>query len=151
MGLIREDVLAAAYRGRELIAAGLVALDGLWLMWLGGYPGLPTQGKAVPSRPEGIAGTGGSGNASRFPARTETTHQQDRSPKRNEGQRPPMAGRALAGGFGPRRACCTCTAWPGRWPRPDRARRAQAERFPAFGSADPYGRHFFSALPVFPA
>ena len=25
---------------------------------------------------------------------------------------------ALAGGFGPRRACCTRTAWPGRWPRP---------------------------------
>jgi hypothetical protein len=37
MGLIRDDVLAAAHRGRELIAAGIVALVGLWLMWLGGY------------------------------------------------------------------------------------------------------------------
>ena len=37
MGLIREEVIAAAHRGRELIAAGLVALAGLWLMWLGGY------------------------------------------------------------------------------------------------------------------
>ena len=37
MGLIREDVIAAAHRGRELIAAGVVALAGLWLMWLGGY------------------------------------------------------------------------------------------------------------------
>jgi hypothetical protein len=37
MGLIRDEVLAAAHRGRELIAAGLVALAGLWLMWLGGY------------------------------------------------------------------------------------------------------------------
>ena len=37
MGLIREEVIAAAHRGRELIAAGTVALAGLWLMWLGGY------------------------------------------------------------------------------------------------------------------
>lgn len=37
MGLIRDEVLAAAHRGRELIAAGIVALAGLWLMWLGGY------------------------------------------------------------------------------------------------------------------
>ena len=37
MGLIREEVIAAAHRGRELIAAGVVALAGLWLMWLGGY------------------------------------------------------------------------------------------------------------------
>jgi hypothetical protein len=28
---------------------------------------------------------------------------------------------ALAGGFGPRRACCTRSAWPGRWPRPRHA------------------------------
>jgi hypothetical protein len=37
MGLIRDDVLAAARRGREVIAAGIVALGGLWLIWLGGY------------------------------------------------------------------------------------------------------------------
>ena len=37
MGLIREEVIAAAHRARELIAAGVVALAGLWLMWLGGY------------------------------------------------------------------------------------------------------------------
>ncbi|MCA3452473.1 MAG: hypothetical protein INF92_19340 [Rhodobacter sp.] len=37
MGLIRDDILAAARRWRELIAAGIVALAGLWLMWLGGY------------------------------------------------------------------------------------------------------------------
>jgi hypothetical protein len=37
MGLIREDIIAAADRGRELIAAGVVAGAGLWLMWLGGY------------------------------------------------------------------------------------------------------------------
>ena len=37
MGLIREEIIAVAHRGRELIAAGLVALAGLWLMWLGGY------------------------------------------------------------------------------------------------------------------
>ncbi len=41
MGLIREDVIAAAHRARELIAAGGVALAGLWLMWLGGYLLLP--------------------------------------------------------------------------------------------------------------
>ena len=37
MSMIRDEVLAAAHRGRELIAAGIVALAGLWLMWLGGY------------------------------------------------------------------------------------------------------------------
>jgi hypothetical protein len=31
MGLIREDIIAAAHRGRELIAAGIVALAGLWV------------------------------------------------------------------------------------------------------------------------
>jgi hypothetical protein len=37
MGLIRNDILAAAHRWREVIAAGAVALAGAWLMRLGGY------------------------------------------------------------------------------------------------------------------
>jgi hypothetical protein len=37
------------------------------------------------------------------PPRSGTTAPQDRSRKCNKGQLPPVAGRALAGGFGPRR------------------------------------------------
>jgi hypothetical protein len=37
MGLIRGELIVAARRGKELIAAGLVAIVGLWLMQLGGY------------------------------------------------------------------------------------------------------------------
>ena len=135
MGLIREDVIAAAHRGRELIAAGLVALAGLWLMWLGGYPGFPMQGKAVPSRPEGIARTGGSGNASRFPARTETTHQQDRSPKRNEGQRPARRGRSARRWRGGRWPGALAPGWRvapmphGRGDGPGHNRRGMLSRF----------------------
>ncbi|MCA3507836.1 MAG: hypothetical protein IOD01_11220 [Rhodobacter sp.] len=105
MGLIRDDVLAAAHRGRELIAAGIVAPAGLWLMWLGGYPGCPTFRKAVSIWLEGIAGTGGSGNAPRFPARSGTTAAQDRSPKRNKGQRPARRVQSARRGRGGR--------WPG--------------------------------------
>ena len=104
MGLIRDDVLAAAHRGRELIAAGIVAPAGLWLMLLGGYPGCPTFRKAVSIWLEGSAGTGGPGNAPRFPARSGTTAAQDRSPKRNKGQRPARRGRGARQGRG------------GRWP-----------------------------------
>ena len=46
-------------------------------------------------------------------------------------KRPPGAGRALAGGFGPRRVCSTRTAWPGRWPLPEPA----WETFPFSGLA----------------
>lgn len=37
MTVIRDEVTAAARRWREVIAAGVVALVGLWLMLLGGY------------------------------------------------------------------------------------------------------------------
>ena len=43
---------------------------------------------------------------------------------------PPWAGRAPAGGCGHRQTCGTRSAGPGRWPRPDRVRRAQAEKLP---------------------
>jgi hypothetical protein len=39
--VIRRDVTDAAYRGREVIAAGAVATFGVWLVWLGGYLLLP--------------------------------------------------------------------------------------------------------------
>lgn len=39
--MIRAEVLAAAYRWREMIAALAVGLIGIWLMWLGGYLLLP--------------------------------------------------------------------------------------------------------------
>ena len=51
------------------------------------------------------ANPGGSGNAARFPARQETTHPQDRFPKRNEGQRPTRRARSARRGRGGR--------WPG--------------------------------------
>lgn len=35
--MIRAAVTTAAYRWRELIAAGAVGVTGLWLVWLGGY------------------------------------------------------------------------------------------------------------------
>ena len=44
MSLIRTDLRAAAYRARELIAAGAVACAGLWLLWLGGYLLVPLGG-----------------------------------------------------------------------------------------------------------
>jgi hypothetical protein len=63
------------------------------------------------------------------------------SRKRNEGQRPARRGQSArhrqAGRFGPRRACGRRSAWPGRWPRPDRVRRAEAEKCPAFQPAVP--------------
>ena len=37
MALIRDDLVAAARRGRELIAVAVAGACGLWLMWLGGY------------------------------------------------------------------------------------------------------------------
>ena len=79
----------------------------------------------------------GSGNAPRFPrpCTTPTTgpfHQAQRRPAPVPAgvKRPPWAGRALAGGFGPRPACGTRTAWPGRWPRP--IRNVCAEQFSVF-------------------
>jgi hypothetical protein len=37
MALIRPELATALLRGREVIAALIVALAGLWLIWLGGY------------------------------------------------------------------------------------------------------------------
>lgn len=37
MAMIREEARAAILRWREVVAAGLLALTGLWLIWLGGY------------------------------------------------------------------------------------------------------------------
>lgn len=39
--MIRAEVARAAYRWREVLAAGGVGLIGLWLIWLGGYLLLP--------------------------------------------------------------------------------------------------------------
>jgi hypothetical protein len=105
MGLIRDDVLAAARRGREMIAAGIVALARLWLIWRNKHPGSLPERKAVPIRQKGCAGTGGQGNASRFPARSGTTAPQDHPRKRNAGQRPARRGRSARRGRGGR--------WPG--------------------------------------
>lgn len=41
MGLIRDEARQSLYRAREVIAAGMVALASLWLMWQGGYVLLP--------------------------------------------------------------------------------------------------------------
>jgi len=86
------------------------------------------------------ANPGGSGNAPRFPARQETTHPQDRSNKRNEGQRPTRRARSARRGRGgrwpgalaPGGHRVSVALWPGRWPRPDRRGRAHAEKSSAF-------------------
>jgi hypothetical protein len=138
MGLIRDEVLVAAHRGRELTAAGLVALAGVWLMWLNTHPGCRTTTEALPIRKQGIAAAGGSGNASRFPARTETTHQQDRSPKRNEGQRPTRRGRSARRWRGGRWPGALAPAWRvapmphGRGDGPGQSRRGMLSRFPVW-------------------
>jgi hypothetical protein len=41
MSHIRPELLAAVHRGREVIAAGFLALFGSWLAWQGGYLLLP--------------------------------------------------------------------------------------------------------------
>ncbi len=51
MALIRDEVLTEARRWREVIAAGGVALAGLWLMLLGGYLLVPLGALVV-----GVAG-----------------------------------------------------------------------------------------------
>jgi hypothetical protein len=133
MGLIRDEVLVAAHRGRELIAAGLVALAGLWL---NRHPCYPTAREAHPIRKQGIAAAGGSGNASRFPARTETTHQQDRSPKRNKGQRPTRRVRSARRWRGGRWPGALAPGWRvapmphGRGDGPGQSRRGMLSRFP---------------------
>ena len=74
--------------------------------------GLPTR-QENPSDPvKETPDPGGAGNAPRFPARPEATFPQDWLPQAQRrpapdpagAKRPPGAGRALAGGFGPRRA-----------------------------------------------
>ncbi|MCA3559314.1 MAG: hypothetical protein IOC71_13965 [Rhodobacter sp.] len=102
MGLIRDGIPAAARRRRGLTAAGVVALAGPWVMWRKTRPGMLPQEKAFSIRHKGIAGAGRPANASRLPARSRAAVPQDRSRKRNTHQRPPWAGQALAGGFGPR-------------------------------------------------
>ncbi len=63
------------------------------------------------------------------------------------GQRPPGAGRALAGGFGPRLAWGQRSAVAGATaPARMRKARVQAEEFPAFRPSSPCGRHFFGTL-----
>jgi hypothetical protein len=59
----------------------------------------------------------GSGNAPRFPRPSGTVPRRPAGPGTAEGQRPT------------RRARCTRGAGPGRWPRPDRAGRAQGKSF----------------------
>jgi hypothetical protein len=44
LALIRPAVLDAAFRWREMIAAIVVGLMGLWMMWLGGYLLVPVGG-----------------------------------------------------------------------------------------------------------
>ena len=100
MGLIRDDVLAATHRRGALIAVGIAALARLWLIWLNKHPGSPSYKVAVQIRQKGCAGTGGQGNASRFPARSGTTAPQDHPRKRNAGQRPTRRGRSARRGRG---------------------------------------------------
>lgn len=41
MALIRDDLRERLLRAREVIGAGVLALGGLWLVWLGGYVLVP--------------------------------------------------------------------------------------------------------------
>ena len=123
MSLIRDEVLAAAHRGRELIAAGTVALAGLWL---NRCPGWPMPGKTVPIWLKGIAGTGGSGNAPRFPRPCATVPPGPSPPAPKEGSARPGGGEAPAdGGAGAGRGLwppaglgVSAAMWQGRWPLP---------------------------------
>ena len=47
MSVIRSEVTMALSRWREVIAAGVLALGGLWISWLGGYLLLPVGGAVV--------------------------------------------------------------------------------------------------------
>jgi hypothetical protein len=67
----------------------------------------------------------GTGNAPRFPARArrcpvdrQVREQRRPAPDPAGAKRPPWAGRALAGGFGPRLARGSAALWQGRWPLP---------------------------------
>ncbi len=83
----------------------------------------------------------------RFPRQRGTLPPGASPPAPTTGQRPPVAGRALAGGFGPPAGPDASVApWQGRWPLPGQAARAQAQGFPALRSASPCARHFFSTL-----
>jgi hypothetical protein len=98
-----------------------------------------------------VANPGGSGNAPRFPARQETTHPQDRFPKRIEGQRPTWRGRSARRGRGGR--------WPGALAPGRRVAQAphgrgdgpgqsigSAEDFDVFGSGSLWSRNFAAAF-----
>ena len=97
----------------------------------------------------------GSGNATRVsPARAarcpvdrQVREQQKASAR--PGGREARAGGAAGAGRGlwpPGWKRGSGTLWQGRWPLPDRPRRAQAEGFPAFQPAVPCGRNVFSNL-----
>ena len=79
------------------------------------------------------------------PARNAATR--TRATRTDRGQRPPGAGRALAGGFGPPAGQGSAQRC-GRGDSPCRDEQgAQAEAFPAFRSGSPCGRSFFSTPP----
>jgi hypothetical protein len=64
-------------------------------------------------------------------------------PGTTKGQRPPVAGRTLAGAFGPRLAKGQRVSAAGAMAP---ARMCRAEEFPAFRSGSPCARHLFSTL-----
>jgi hypothetical protein len=94
---------------------------------------------------------GGSGNAPRFPARQETTHPQDRSNKRNEGQRPTRRGRSARRGRGGRwpgalaPGGCAARAPHGRGDGPGQS-IGTAKDIHAFRSGSPFSWHFCNAV-----
>ena len=97
-----------------------------------------------------VASPGGSGNAPRFPARQETTHPQDRFPKRNEGQRPARRGRSARHGRGGRwpgalaPGGCAARAARGRGDGPGQS-SGSAKDIHAFRSGSPCSWHFCNA------
>ena len=122
--------------------------------WLKEHTRRLPSGIALPIRRKVGAVQGGSGNAPRFPARQETTHPQDRFPKRNEGQRPARRGRSARRWRGGR--------WPGALAPGRRVARAphgrgdgpgqsigSAKDIHAFRSSSPCSWHFCNALQRF--
>lgn len=147
----RSDRFSGKVGGAQSVSGGARAADA--------EGALPSHGQGAQDASPPLAGRedhsdpperrlavpGGPGNALRSPARSgipapeEPVTQAQRRPAPGPAgtKRPPSAGRALVGGFGPRRTCGRRSAWPGRWPRPDRVRRAPAEKCPAFQPAVP--------------
>jgi hypothetical protein len=119
--------------------------------WLKEHARRPQVGISFLIRQKVFTIQGGSGNAARFPALSETTAQQDRLPKRSEGQRPTRRGRSARRWRGGR--------WPGalapggkfacaprgRGDGPGQS-EGSGEDTPFFRSGSQWCRHFATAF-----